>query len=202
MGVVAHAVDKEQDEKWLHRPIAASASYCLGVDILKDEVEQLKQQGYNVRHCNILDSATDLGERFDVMIVGEVIEHLGSPEKLFEAAQRVLVPGGKLVMTTPNPYYWKRMRDSLRVKIPRCESADHVTYLYPSGIAEFAERAGMSLDAFRGVYTYRSSKLLGRIGLWLKQLVGGRLLARETFCNTMIYECTFRSEVAALRRAG
>ncbi len=39
---------------------------------------------------------------FDVVLLGEVIEHVAHPERLLESAARLLAHGGVLVVTTPN----------------------------------------------------------------------------------------------------
>jgi len=93
VGVVAHTATMEGTAEWLHRAISQSAAYCLGVDVLEEEVKKLQVAGYNVK-CVDITKDDIVGERFDVVVVGEVIEHLGEPGKLFEAAARLLVPGG------------------------------------------------------------------------------------------------------------
>lgn len=200
VGVAAHTATERNKETWLHRRLAHSSAYCLGVDILPDAINTLRLEGYNVRCCNILEEEID--EKFDVVVVGEVIEHLGSPEKLFMAARRLLLPGGRLVITSPNPYYWKWIRDNLRVQNDCCVSADHVTLLEPTGIAEFAERADMQLCSFRGVYSFRPT-VMGKLGRKLMQIAGGRLVSRETFCLTLIYECEVLSaRSVTMKKAG
>jgi SAM-dependent methyltransferase len=54
--------------------------------------------------------ACDLNERipyadgtFDVVVATEVIEHLDNPQRLISEAARVLAPGGRVLITTPNP---------------------------------------------------------------------------------------------------
>ena len=46
------------------------------------------------------------GRRFHVVFCGEVIEHLFSPDALLEDLSGLLVPGGLLVLSTPNLAYW------------------------------------------------------------------------------------------------
>jgi 2-polyprenyl-3-methyl-5-hydroxy-6-metoxy-1,4-benzoquinol methylase len=41
-------------------------------------------------------------EEFDVVVLGEVIEHTGTPERLLATVARIVRPGGVLVLTTPN----------------------------------------------------------------------------------------------------
>lgn len=45
-----------------------------------------------------------LNDTFDVIVVGEVIEHLWNLQGLFESSYRALKPNGKLIITTPNAY--------------------------------------------------------------------------------------------------
>ena len=184
VGVVDHTLGSGQS---LHRALASVASDILGVDVLEAAVEALRAKGFNVRVCDITRDPVD-GE-FDVMVCGEVIEHLDNPGGLFEAANRVLAAGGRLVLTTPNPFYMARARDNLRGDCR--DSVDHVTLLFPSGIAEFAERHGLRLDRYRGVKVTDESaaSLTGKLVLRFQNLLYGRLLSPDVGCNTMIYEC-------------
>lgn len=43
---------------------------------------------------------------FDLVLCSEVIEHLTAPERLVGEVFRVLVPGGTLVLSTPNSAFW------------------------------------------------------------------------------------------------
>jgi SAM-dependent methyltransferase len=98
-----------------------------------------------------VDAALDgLGGRtFDVVVAGELIEHLGCPIRLFEIAHAALRSGGALIITTPNPYA------PHRVYAGQChrswESVDHVTYAFPSGLAELADRTGLVMEAWTTV---------------------------------------------------
>ena len=43
-------------------------------------------------------------EHFDMIICRSVVEHLESPERVFREFHRVLRPGGKVIVVTPNKY--------------------------------------------------------------------------------------------------
>jgi SAM-dependent methyltransferase len=43
---------------------------------------------------------------FDVVLCGDVIEHLRDPTSFFERVRPLLRPGGRLVLTTPNVANW------------------------------------------------------------------------------------------------
>lgn len=71
----------------------------------------------------LLEELLNLGEKFDVIYVVEVIEHLDD-EFLFpllENVKKLVVPGGKIVFTTPNA---ERLEDS-EVYCPVCDHTFH-----------------------------------------------------------------------------
>jgi len=80
----------------------------LGVDILPAQVSYAATRyGTAFRRFRHVRSIADLGglaERFDCVTLIEVIEHLEAAEirELLGHLARALVPGGKLVVTTPN----------------------------------------------------------------------------------------------------
>ena len=184
VGVVGHVAELHAESNWMHGAIAKSAKSCLGVDILPEEVAKLKARGFNVMLRDI--TAEPLDETFEVIVCGEVIEHLGSPAGLFKAAFKMLAPGGRLVLTTPNPYSDTNVRDAFRGRFD--ESVDHVTLFVPSGIAELAEREGLALDAYRGVSGGRLAKPRNRLRYWwIKRRHGGP--ATDRFSRRFIFEC-------------
>src|SRR3972149_3893096 len=123
----------------LHRHLARAAAESPGVDVLQDGIEALRRAGFNVRVCDITRELID--GAFDVIVAGEIIEHLGHTEALFQLARRNLAPSGRLVVTTPNSYYLGRIRDALMGRSR--DNADHVSLWWSSGIAEMAERNGL-----------------------------------------------------------
>jgi 2-polyprenyl-3-methyl-5-hydroxy-6-metoxy-1,4-benzoquinol methylase len=43
---------------------------------------------------------------FDVLIAGDIIEHVVNTEHFVSEMKRILRPGGHVILTTPNLYYW------------------------------------------------------------------------------------------------
>jgi len=77
---------------WLHRSLQERFN-VVGIDISYDAVERLRAEGFtNILVADAQDFA--LPGRFDTIVAGEVIEHLGRPESFLRAAARHLKPGG------------------------------------------------------------------------------------------------------------
>ncbi|WP_018618496.1 class I SAM-dependent methyltransferase [Spirosoma luteum] len=76
-----------------------------GIDLLPERIEQIPAGVY---HRAVAGSAAELpfeADFFDGIVAGEFVEHLADPDLLstFREFKRVLKPGGKILLTTPNP---------------------------------------------------------------------------------------------------
>lgn len=149
VGCVAHDSSRMSSPAWLHGRIAAVAARCLGVDIIDDGVQAMRAAGFDaVTHDltqNLTQGLGPLATRapFDVIVAGELFEHVTSLDMLFALAFSALTPDGELLITTPNPYAPARVRAGQRGVVH--ENVDHVVYAFPSGVAELCERHGLRL---------------------------------------------------------
>jgi len=90
----------ERVEDSSHPRITSVARYCLGIDIVADEIERRKLSGYTVE---IADAESfQLGRRFDVIVAADLIEHLVNPGNFLARAREHLRPSGVLCLVTPN----------------------------------------------------------------------------------------------------
>jgi len=83
-----------------------------GFEIAPPPLEQARRRGV-IGHvwvsgegpCPVADAY------FDVVVAGDVIEHLFDTDAFLSELNRVLRPGGKLIVTTPNlAWWWSRLR--------------------------------------------------------------------------------------------
>lgn len=134
--------------RWLHQHIVDVAAECVGTDFDEVGIKQMREAGYDVVHADITGDLTPLKERgpFEVIIAGEIIEHLASPQQLLASAYELLAPGGRLVLSTPNPFSPRRGRTGALGQT--WENVDHVIYAFPSGMVEMADRTGLELRKF------------------------------------------------------
>ena len=148
IGCVAHDVERMKSPLWAHGRIANAARSCLGVDVHDSGVEEMNRLGYQAR---VHDFASGIGafdgREFDVIVAGELIEHVGDINMLFRTASKLLTADGELILTSPNPWTPARVRAAQLGYV--WENTDHILFAFPSGIAELASRHGLSLSEVR-----------------------------------------------------
>ena len=83
--------------------IAAQGNQVVGIDIAKKAVHMARKNGIQAYVCNLEEDPfpKSIGT-FDVIIAGEIIEHIFDPDALLNKLTKVLKPGGHLILTTPN----------------------------------------------------------------------------------------------------
>ncbi|MEP7341840.1 MAG: class I SAM-dependent methyltransferase [Acidobacteriota bacterium] len=187
IGVVEHTREAAEGPNWLHGHLHRHANRCLGVDVLEAEVEHLKARGYEVLCADITQAPLPL--TFDVIIGGEVLEHLNSPGMFMKNCAAMLAPGGRLIITVPNPWYINAIIKSCRRRTTFVDSADHVAWYEASTLCELGLRHGLRLDHFVGIGLSDPKTLRAKIFLYgLKPALIGLGCAPELFSKSIIYE--------------
>lgn len=94
------------ENDWLHKKLLDVSSRVVGIDYLKDEVDIIKKE-LNIE-CYYGDATKlnelDLNEVFDVIVCGELIEHIDNPGLMLDGLKRFMHEDSKLILTTPNPW--------------------------------------------------------------------------------------------------
>ena len=90
---------------WLHAHLAEAATSLVGIDLDAAGVALATGQGYEAYEADCRDpeqiDALAI-EPAEVVVAGEVIEHLDDPGSFLDGLHRLLAPGGTLILTTPN----------------------------------------------------------------------------------------------------
>ena len=90
---------------WLHAHLDRAARALVGIDVDAAGVENARAQGYDahVVDCRDVDAVRALGlAPADVVIAGEVIEHLDDAGRFLDGLHALIADDGVLVVTTPN----------------------------------------------------------------------------------------------------
>ncbi len=95
----------EQSGAWLHEHLAGVTSELVGLDLDEAGVADARTRGYEAYavDCRDVDAVRAVGiAPADVVVAGEVIEHLDDPGRFLDGLHALVAPGGLLVVTTPN----------------------------------------------------------------------------------------------------
>jgi len=116
----------------------------LGIDRDADGIRHLVESGF---HAEVQDAMQlDLGERrFDVILATETIEHVEDPGRLLRSLAKHLAPGGRLLVTTPNPHHSAQLSKIWRKGEPDVHE-EHVMWFCPTTLARLFERVGLEWE--------------------------------------------------------
>jgi len=127
-------------EHWLHAKISLVAADLVGLDSSEEGVKLLAER-FHIRQVYLAD-VQDLGSprlgKFDVVVAGEILEHLPNPGLFLAAVRPWMADDGELIVTTINAYCIRRL---LRVLVG-IESVhqDHVAYYSHRTLCRLGER--------------------------------------------------------------
>lgn len=132
---------------WLHEIVAAEAREAVGVDADEAGVARARELGFDARSADVEDRAAlealDL-EPGEVVVAGELLEHLDGPGDFLEAVKALLAPGGLLVLTTPNAH---SLTNALAAVAGReLVNPDHVSWLSWRTLETLLARHGWRLE--------------------------------------------------------
>ncbi len=137
----------------LHRDLDKVSSELFGFDYEPESLEILQDQGFgNLFEANLekLDEV-EIDDTFDVIVAGEMIEHLSNPGLFLNGIKRFMSDETELVITTINAYCALRfVRYALRGKGGESEPVhpDHVAYYSYKTLSLMLERHSLRCERF------------------------------------------------------
>lgn len=143
---------QDANDAWLHEHLDDVATSLVGIDIDPEGVAEAQGDGYESYAVDACDpdavAALSL-EPAELVVAGEVIEHLSSPGGMLEAAQALVAPGGRLVVTTPNGHGLINTVANLARR--EVNHPDHVVIFSHRTLAALAARHGWEVE---GTWVY------------------------------------------------
>lgn len=166
---------------WKHRFIARWARRAVAVDNDLAGVRAMREEGFDARLVDATGTAS-IGERFDTVWVGDVVEHVDDPVALLRFARRHKRSDGVVLMKTPNPHFWKYVLRGVRGTF--VSNIDHVNWVSPSMALELGRRAGIRLERYWAVQSCGGG-VAERAVHWLRDRLAP---ASELFAWSYVYD--------------
>lgn len=164
---------------WLHERLAAAASSLVGLDVAEEGVSWAREQGHEAYAVDAQspEAVRALGlEPAELVVAGEVIEHLDAPGPFYRAMRELVGPEGQLVVTTPNQINFVAGLVPLTGR--EAMHPDHMVAFSPRTLRAIGERNGWTLE--KVVYYHHRAEPLAFTGGPARIAQDGALrLARE-----------------------
>lgn len=159
--------------RWLHARLAGAAGEIVGIDIEPEGVAWAREQGYEAFVADCQDSRALAGLPLDpveLVVAGEIIEHLEAPGPFLRACHELVEPNGRIVVTTPNAAALQTFfAPLLGVELIH---PDHLSLFSPRTLRVLFERTGWDVEQI--VYYQRRPPAGRASGVSGKALALGR----------------------------
>jgi SAM-dependent methyltransferase len=99
----------------------ARGNEVTGVDVDREALAEAAKLGIETQWADVDEPLPFEGASFDVVVAGELLEHVRDPARLVSEAQRVLRPNGRFVASVPNAF---RLKNRLRFLLGRKPEED------------------------------------------------------------------------------
>lgn len=142
LGCVQHDPRFAKSKTWLHKAIRSVAADVRGLDLDQQGVEELEKLGYD---RILVGDAQDfeLNETFDVIVAGDLIEHLHNVGGFLESCARHMTPESELLICTPNPWHWHKWVRAFYTQPPVNE--EHTLWMCPITLSQVAARFNLQV---------------------------------------------------------
>ena len=141
---------KLQTHTHLHAQLASVARELWGVDVSEAALAELRQAGFgNLVTGNVekLDEIPDLrNQQFDLVIAGELIEHIFNPGLFLHACRRVCSADTELILTTPNALVYSQPIFAMLDR--EAIHPDHMLMWSPTTLKNLVARSGFAVKEF------------------------------------------------------
>ncbi len=157
IGCVHHNPENYRSEYWVHKALCQVARELVGLDLYEEGVEYLRERGFNLICADAQNF--DLNRQFDVIVAGDIIEHLEDFHGFFESCKRHLRPSGQILISTPNPWYWRYLVKA--ALLPEVQAnPEHTCWLCPQTLRQLAARHAFEVTEIRFGSRYARDRLM------------------------------------------
>jgi 2-polyprenyl-3-methyl-5-hydroxy-6-metoxy-1,4-benzoquinol methylase len=144
LGVVDHDTRYELGNRWLHKDLKKVSRKILGVDIDKISVNKLNEKGYEIKVANVENF--DLGEKFEVIVGGDIIEHLNNVGNFLSCIKKHMDRESIFLLTTPNCLSFSNWLELLLFDRIKYINEEHTLWFDQNTIRRSLENHGFRVE--------------------------------------------------------
>ena len=145
--------DRLKRNSLLHSILAEEAGELYGVDLDETSLETMRAMGFHRLYHGDAERLDDLDleKTFDVVVAGDLLEHITRPGAMLDGVKRFLRKPGQFIVSTNNAFglHYQLRRWTGRYR----EHPEHVAFFSPETLTHLFERHGYRLEAMFGAYT-------------------------------------------------
>jgi SAM-dependent methyltransferase len=151
----------------------AEGNSVVGVDVDRDALARaVERLGIETIWADVEDELPVADESFDVVVAGELLEHLADPAAAVAKARRALKPGGRFVGSVPNAF---RLKSRLRFAAGRHPESDptHLQLFTPAALqALLADFEDVRISFAVGRFVRWHPRLMARVQVFTARKPG------------------------------
>lgn len=135
-------------------PVLTRFPGAVGMDLNESKLLFLRGRGLDASFVKAsADRIPFADNTFDYILCLELIEHVYNPVAVFQEMNRVLVFGGKLILSTPNygSFTWLIVEKLYGILMPGGYKLDHYNAFNQMGIVRMGEYNGFALEKIKAV---------------------------------------------------
>jgi 2-polyprenyl-3-methyl-5-hydroxy-6-metoxy-1,4-benzoquinol methylase len=173
-----------KDETWLHNKVKKFSKHVDGVDILTEEIKELRSKGYSIYHVDELKTS---GKKYDVILMADVIEHVDNPVEFLSFYSSFASDDGVLLITTPNS---NRANNFVHIFFNNNYSVnpEHTFWFCPRTFAEVTDRAKLKIKTFYWAdHYFRDDRVKGFYQKFKLMIINLLIRKRSNFSPNMIF---------------
>lgn len=142
VGCVQHNPENYKSKYWVHKALKEVSSSIVGIDLYRPGVDYLNERGFNMIFADA--QQFDLGKTFDVIMAGDIIEHLEDFSGFIESCKRHMHSKSRLLISTPNPWYWRNIVKAAFSKEVN-NNPEHTCWICPRTLRQLLSRHDMDI---------------------------------------------------------
>jgi 2-polyprenyl-3-methyl-5-hydroxy-6-metoxy-1,4-benzoquinol methylase len=122
-----------------------------GIEPSEEASERARERGLKIHSATLAEwSAGYAGEGFDAVILANVLEHVPNPENTIQQVNSLLVPGGVVVIRSPNDFseIQKAAVEKLGIRQWWIVSPDHISYFDKATLSAMLDSNGFDVATF------------------------------------------------------